>query len=128
MSLLFDARFRDTPLHVLELRGRPAFFAHEVGTAAGYADGADFVGRITREWAGSLDDDDDVAFLTPRELRTLHREVPDAQATTRTLVLFSPGVEKTLARSHARHARPLRDFLAGVRCPALPRLRARASR
>ncbi|MFN7144985.1 MAG: hypothetical protein ACK4YP_14505, partial [Myxococcota bacterium] len=105
--------------------GRPAFLAHEVGAAAGYLDATDFVDRIAREWGASLEDDDDIGFLTPRELRAVHRELPDVPADDRTLVLFASGVDKTLARSHARHARPLREFLAGVRCPALPRIRAR---
>lgn len=127
MPLLFDARFRDTPLHVLELRGRPAFFAREVGAAAGYLDAEDFVDRIAREWGESLEVDDDLAFLTPSELRGVHREIPAVRADDRTLVLFASGVDKTLARSHARHARPLRDFLTGVRCPALPQLRTALS-
>lgn len=128
MSLLFDVRFRESPLHVLELRGRPAFLAREIGAAAGYLDAADFVDTITREWGASLEDDDDLGFLTPRELRAFHRELPDVPVNDRTLVLFAPGVDKTLARSHARHARPLRTFLAGVRCPALPQIRASMGR
>src|SRR5947207_2761162 len=55
VSLTYTTRFLDSPVHVLELRGRTAFLAHEVGAAAGYAeDGDRFLQMLTTEWAPSL--------------------------------------------------------------------------
>ena len=64
MCLLFQAGFDGHPIHVLHLRGRVAFLAIELGAAAGYEeDGQRFVDQLVREWAPSLEEDDDVAQL-----------------------------------------------------------------
>ncbi len=112
MSVLFTAFFNEHPITVLQIRGRPAFLAHELGVAAGYADdGQRFVDQIVREWAASLDEDDDIAQVVGNELGVLKREVPLPPTTTTALVLFPTGAERCLVRSHARAARKLVCFL-----------------
>lgn len=112
MSVLFTAFFNDHPITVLQIRGRTAFLAYELGIAAGYEDdGQRFVNQVVREWAVSLDEDDDVAQLVGNELGVLKREVPLPPNTTTALVLFPTGAERCLVRSHARAARKLVCFL-----------------
>ena len=114
MSVLFHDRFADTTLHVLHIRGRTAFLALEIGAAAGHSDGGQgFVDLLTREWAASFDEDEDVAQLVGAELDALKREVPHPPPTTTVIVLFSPGVDRALLRSHARNARALLGFIHG---------------
>ncbi len=112
MSVLFTAFFNEHPITVLQIRGRPAFLAHELGIAAGYADdGQRFVDQIVREWAPCLDEDDDIAQVVGHELGVLKREVPLPPNTTTALVLFPTGAERCLVRSHARAARKLVCFI-----------------
>lgn len=112
MSVLFTAFFNEHPITVLQIRGRTAFLAHEIGIAAGYADdGQRFVDQIIREWAACLDEDDDIAQVVGNELGVLKREVPLPPSTTTALVLFPTGAERCLVRSHARAARKLVCFL-----------------
>lgn len=112
MSLLFKTEFLGHPLHVLDIRGRAAFFAHEIGAAAGYLFGGDrFVTLLTREWAESLEDDDDVAFLTGREFERVKRETGLPLSTRERLILFAPGVRKALMKSSARLAVQLQRHL-----------------
>jgi hypothetical protein len=114
MSVLFHDRFADTTLHVLHVRGRTAFLALEIGAAAGHSDGGQgFVDLLTREWAASFDEDEDVAQLVGAELDALKREVPLPPTTTTVIVLFSTGVDRALQRSHARNARALLGFIHG---------------
>lgn len=110
MYLLFRAAFDIHPIHVLHVRGRPAFLASELGAAAGHCeDGATFLDLVTGDLAPSLDEDDDVAQLTAIELAALRREVPVVGDSV--LVLFRSGAEKALARSGARHANAVLAFL-----------------
>lgn len=112
MSVLFTAFFNEHPITVLQIRGRTAFLANELGIAAGYADdGQRFVDQIVREWAACLDEDDDIAQVVGNELGVLQREVPLPSNTTTALVLFPTGAERCLVRSHARGARKLVCFL-----------------
>ncbi len=112
MSLLFIAQFEHVRLHVLQLRGRPALLAHEVGAAAGCLNGGQsFLRSVRREWAELLHEDDDVAEVTGAELDAIRREVPMLGEAQAALVLFPSGVEKTLSRSTARFALPLLGFL-----------------
>jgi len=112
VSVLFTAFFNEHPITVLQIRGRTAFLAHELGIAAGYADdGQRFVDQIVREWAACLDEDDDIAQVVGNELGVLRREVPLPPTTTTALVLFPTGAERCLVRSHARAARKLVCFL-----------------
>ena len=68
MPVLFTAFFNEHPITVRQIRGRPAFLAHELGIAAGYADdGQRFVDQIVREWAPCLDEDDDIAQVVGRK-------------------------------------------------------------
>lgn len=112
MCLLFQAGFDGHPIHVLHLRGRVAFLAIELGAAAGYEeDGQRFVDQLVREWAPSLDEDDDVAQLTGKELEALRRDLPALPPTPSLLVLFATGAVTSLLRSRARFARGLVRFL-----------------
>ncbi len=112
VSLLFKADFLGHPIHVLEIRGRVAFFLPEIGAAAGHLFGGErFVMQVTREWAGALEDDHDVAILTRREFERAKRETGLPLSTRESLVLFAPGVRKALAKSNARHASLLQGFL-----------------
>lgn len=112
MSVLFTATFDGHPINVLQLRGRCAFLAHELGVAAGYSgDGQRFVDQIVNEWAASLDEDDDLAQVVGKELGVLVREVPLPPTTTSALVLFPTGAERALLRSHVRSSRALVCFL-----------------
>lgn len=112
MCLLFEADFDGHPIHVLHLRGRVAFLALELGAAAGYeGDGQRFVDQLVREWAPSLDEDDDVARLTGKELEALRRELPALPPTPSVLVLFATGAVTSLLRSRARFAGGLVRFL-----------------
>lgn len=111
MSLLFTTEFLGHPLHVLDIRGRTAFLAVEVGAAAGYLFGGDrFVTLLTREWAESLEDDEDVVFLTGRDLDRVRREV-GLPVPAEGLVIFRSGIHKALVKSSARHARALLRYL-----------------
>ena len=110
MYLLFRAAFDVHPIHVLQVRGRTAFLASEIGSAAGHCeDGATFLDLVNGDLAPSLHEDDDVAQLTPVELAALRREVPVVGDSV--LVLFRSGAEKALPRSGARHATALLAFL-----------------
>lgn len=112
MSVLFRETFNGVAFHVLQIRNRTAFLALELGAAAGFSDGGQgFVDLITREWAASFDEDDDLAQLVGAELETLTREVPLPPTTTMALVLFPTGVERALQRSHARYSRSLLGFI-----------------
>ena len=112
MSVLFTAHFDGHPITVLQIRGRTAFLAMELGVAAGYTgDGQRFVDQIVHEWAPSLDEDDDVAQVVGKDLAVLKREVPLPPSTSTALVLFPTGAERCLLRSHARCSRDLVCFL-----------------
>lgn len=112
VSLLFKTKFLGHTLHVLDIRGRVAFIAAEMGVAAGHLFGGDrFLTQLTREWAELLEDDDDVAFLTGRESERVRREAGLSLSTRERLVLFAPGVRKALAKSNARLAAELQRFL-----------------
>ncbi len=125
MSLLFKADFLGHPIHVLEIRGRVAFFLPEIGAAAGHLFGGErFVMQVTREWAGALEDDHDVAILTRREFERAKRETGLPLSTRESLVLFAPGVRKALAKSNARHASLLQGFLDEEVYPRLVPLEA----
>ncbi len=112
MSLLFQTAFLGHPIHVLDIRGRAAFFMPEIGVAAGHMFGGErFVTLVTREWAEALEDDHDVAILTTREFERAKRDTGLPLSTRESLVLFAPGVRKALAKSNARHAGQLQAFL-----------------
>lgn len=112
MSVLFTVPFDGVIIHVLQIRGRTGFLARDLGMAAGYVDeGQGFIDLICREWASSLDEDDDIAQLVGAELDVLKREVPLPPTTTTALVLFSTGAERALLRSRVRNARSLLGFL-----------------
>lgn len=112
MSVLFTVPVPPSGvvLHVLQIRNRTAFLARELGLAAGASDDArGFLDNIVREWAASLEEDDDVAQLVGAELDVLKREVPLPADTT--MELFATGAERVLTLSRLRHSRSLILFL-----------------
>jgi hypothetical protein len=123
MSVLFIEHFDHHPITVLEVRGRPAFLPFELAVAAGYAEaGKRFVDQIFREWAQSLDEDDDIAQLVGGELAAIKREVPAFADASVGIVLFPTGAERCLRRSHARRARELVTFIHGTLLPRFVQL------
>ncbi len=112
MSVLFTVLFETSTIHVLQIRGRTAFVARNLGQAAGYSDGGQgFIDLIVREWAASFEEDDDIAQITGADLDVLKREVPLPDDTNMELVLFASGIDLALTRSRARNARSLLGFL-----------------
>lgn len=118
MSLLFRADLLGHPLHVLEIRGRAAFLAHEIGAAAGHGDnGNRLIDVLMHAWATAFEEDEDLAFLDGRDLARVRRETGVPYRQGRVLVLFPRGVEKALDRSDARYAGILREHLERVVYP-----------
>ncbi len=118
MSLLFRADLLGHPLHVLEIRGRAAFLAHEIGAAAGHGDhGNRLLDVLLHVWATAFEEDEDLAFLDGRDLARVRRETGLPYRQGRVLVLFPRGVEKALDRSDARYAGILREHLERVVYP-----------
>ena len=119
MPVLFTEQFDDHLIHVLEVRGRPAFLPRELAVAAGYGeDGQRFLDQVFQEWATGLDEDDDVGQLTTREFDALKRDLPGMTDRALGIVLFATGAERCLQRARVRRARELLTF---VRDTVLPR-------
>ena len=112
MTVLFGAEFENQPITVLEVRGRPAFLPRQLAIAAGYSEpGHRFTEQITREWAPSLEEEEDLVYLFGRAYRTLQRELPDWSGVRYGLVLFYTGAEKCLRFAQVRRSRALAEFL-----------------
>ncbi len=112
MTVLFTLDFEGQPITVLEVRGRPAFLPRQLAIAAGYsAPGHRFTEQITREWAPSLEEEEDLAYLSGSAYRTLNRELPDWPDVRHGLVLFYTGAEKCLRFAQVRRSRALAEFL-----------------
>ena len=119
MSVRLAATFDAHPIHVLEVRGRPAFIPCELAIAAGYQEeGRRFLDQIFHDWAAGLDEDDDLAQLTPAELDGVRRDLPEMSDTKLGVVLFATGAERCLRRARARRAQALLEF---VQTTLLPR-------
>lgn len=118
MTVLFTIPFADQPITVLEVRGRPAFLPRQLAIAAGYAaPGQRFVNQIVRDWAGSLHEDEDLAWLAGAELASLRRDLPDWPDVREGLVLFLVGADKCLRVAQVRRSLALADFLAETVVP-----------
>ena len=118
MSVRFTETFDNHPIHVLDVRGRPAFVPCELAIAAGYQEeGRRFLDQIFHDWAAGLDEDDDVAQLTPVELEALRRDLPGMTETKLGVVLFASGAERCLRRARARRAQALLVFVQGTLLP-----------
>ena len=118
MSVRFTSHFETHPIHVLEVRGRPAFIPCELAIAAGYQEeGRRFLDEIFHDWAAGLDEDDDVAQLTPVELEALKRDLPGMSDLKLGVVLFGSGAERCLRRARARRAQELLAFVRGTLLP-----------
>jgi hypothetical protein len=114
--------FDDHPIHVLEVRGRAAFIPCELAIAAGYREGGRrFLDEIFNDWAAGLEEDDDLAQLTPTELAAVKRDLPGMSDTKLAVVLFASGAMRCLRRSRARRSQDLLEFL---RTTLLPRFEA----
>lgn len=119
MSVRLAETFDNHPIHVLEVRGRPAFVPCELAIAAGYQEeGRRFLDQIFHDWAAGLDEDDDLAQLTPAELDSVRRDLPWMSDTKLGVVLFATGAERCLRRARARRAQALLEF---VQTTLLPR-------
>ena len=119
MSVLFTDHFDQHPLHVLVVRGRPAFVPCELAIAAGYQEeGRRFLDQIFHDWAAGLEEDDDLAQLTPTELDAIKRDLPGMSDAKLGVVLFASGAARCLGRARARRASALLEF---VRTTLLPR-------
>ncbi|MFZ5480654.1 MAG: hypothetical protein ACOZNI_28080 [Myxococcota bacterium] len=118
MTVLFTVDFDDQPITVLEVRGRPAFLPRQLAIAAGYsAPGQRFVDQIVRDWAGSLEEDEDIARLDGAELAALRRDLPDWPDVRDGLVLFLRGASKCLRVARVRRSLALADFLGDTVLP-----------
>ena len=118
MSVRFTETFDNHPIHVLDVRGRPAFVPCELAIAAGYQEeGRRFLDQIFHDWAAGLDEDEDVAQLTPVELDALKRDLPGMSDLKLGVVLFGSGAERCLRRARARRARELLAFVRGTLLP-----------
>jgi hypothetical protein len=118
VTVLFTVDFDDQPVTVLEVRGRPAFLPRQLAIAAGYtAPGQRFINQIERDWAGSLEEDEDLTRLTGAELAALRRDLPDWPDVREGLVLFLAGADRCLRAAHVRRSVALADFLADTVVP-----------
>ena len=118
MSVRFADTFDGHPIHVLDVRGRPAFIPSELAIAAGYQEqGRRFLDQIFHDWAAGLDEDGDLAQLTPTELAAAKRDLPGMSDTKLAVVLFASGAERCLRRARARRAGALLTFLQDTLLP-----------
>ncbi len=118
MSVRFADTFDGHPIHVLDVRGRPAFIPSELAIAAGYQEeGRRFLDQIFHDWAAGLDEDGDLAQLTPAELGAAKRDLPGMSDTKLGVVLFACGAERCLQRARARRASALLTFVQETLLP-----------
>lgn len=100
------------------MRGRPAFIPSELAIAAGYQEeGRRFLDQIFHDWAAGLDEDGDLAQLTPAELAAAKRDLPGMSDTKLGVVLFASGAERCLRRARARRAGALLSFVQETLLP-----------
>lgn len=112
MTVLSCDPFDDHPIHVLKVRGRAAFIPCELAIAAGYREGGRrFLDEIFNDWAAGLEEDDDLAQLTPAELAAVKRDLPGISDTKLAVVLFASGAVRCLRRSRARRSQDLLEFV-----------------
>lgn len=120
-SQLPSLSFEGHALTILEVDGRSAWIAREVGAALGYADdGKGFVASITRHWSDEL--------LEGSDYRVLRGEGPHGCALHTSdrgqgslLVLFESGLHLALIKTGKPAGRRLRRLLAEQVLPHVAR-------
>ena len=130
---LQTTQFEGTQLKVIDIRGRPAWIATEVGRALGYEnDGARLGGLITNEWSADFKVGTDFEILQDQELRDLKdllrlttksvvsSEPPIGARARACMVLYESGVDGVALRTTQPVGVRLRRWL---RDEVLPKLR-----
>ena len=118
--------FHGKPLTTLVLDGTPAWPAHELGQALGYAgNGRRLVSIILDEWSDEFVEGRDYVVLGGVQLARLKAdvgsEVPSLSPfTARVVLLFESGFDLVALKTHKPLGADLRRFLADE---ILPRLR-----
>ncbi len=104
--------FFSMPITRLELDGKSAWIAREIGRALGYARGGDKLSRnIARRWTKDFVAGVDYDRLTGARLEQLRGLVPRLRRTRRVMILFRSGLEKVLSRAPFEIAHPLSTWL-----------------
>lgn len=118
--------FHGKPLTTLVLDGTPAWPAHELGQALGYAgNGRRLVSIILHEWSDEFVEGRDYVVLEGAQLAQVKAavgsEVPSLSPfTARVVLLFESGFDLVALKTHKPLGADLRRFLADE---ILPRLR-----
>jgi hypothetical protein len=100
------------PITRIELDGKSAWIAREIGRALGYARGGEKLSRnIARRWTRDFHAGVDYDRLTGTLLERLRGLVPRLRRTRRVMILFRSGLDKVLARAAYNIASPLRIWL-----------------
>ncbi len=115
--------FEGSTLTQLEIDGRPAWIAQEVGKALGYTDPRRFRDSIRTRWSEEFIEGVDVAMLDGERLDTLRRlsTNPVHSHTRALLVLFESGLHLALVKTPMEAGRRLRRFLVTEVLPKLAR-------
>jgi hypothetical protein len=104
--------YQTIPVTRIELDGKSAWIAREIGRALGYARGGDKLARnIARRWTKDFVAGVDYDRLTGDRLERLRGLVPRLRRTRRVMILFRSGLEKVLSRASFEIAYPLRTWL-----------------
>jgi prophage antirepressor-like protein/uncharacterized protein YkuJ len=115
--------FEGSTLTQLEIDGRPAWIAQEVGKALGYTEPRRFRDSIRTRWSEEFIEGVDVALLDGARLDTLRRlsTNPVLSHTRALLVLFESGLHLALVKTPMEAGRRLRRFLVTEVLPKLAR-------
>lgn len=124
-AILTDT-FEGVTLTRVEVRGRPAYIAREIGEAIGYAHGGKrFATRIRETWAAEMQDGRDYAVLNGEALATFKRLVGTNSVPSKTnqglLILFERGLHLALLKTTKPAGERLRAYLAESIMPGLAR-------
>jgi prophage antirepressor-like protein len=104
--------YNSLPITRIELDGKSAWIAREIGRALGYARGGEKLSRnIARRWTKDFAEGVDYDRLTGELLERLRGLVPRLRRTRRVMILFRSGLDKVLARASFDIAYPLRIWL-----------------
>ena len=123
-----NATFEGRALTTLQIDGRPAWFAREVGEVIGYAHrGKRFASKITGEWSTELLDGHDYRVVTGRELAAFKESIFKGTGSVPLggnrglVVLFESGLHLALVKTRKEAGVRLRRFLADKVLPQLVR-------
>ena len=122
-AILTDT-FEGVPLTRVELHGRPAYIAREIGEAIGYANnGAAFADRVTRSWSREMEEGRDFMVLEGEALDTFRRLTVDSTVShaRHLLILFERGLHLALLKTTKPAGERLRAYLAESIMPGLAR-------